>query len=978
MESAARAGSIVVVAQALIGGTEEVWRAFESIVAKHRGQIFSLAYPADSVGVRFVQASDAIALLSAIHDENRSSPKIPPALAELRIVLGSPEAEREITNLLVLAHPGQVLVTAATAVSLRPVIATNAELQALGPHRLRDLQCVEEVFQVSFPGRRQVFPPLRSLDHIPNNLPVQLTSFVGRQEAIAAVAERLSSARLVTLTGAGGSGKTRLALQVGAELLDQYPDGVWLVDLSSLSDPALVAATVAAALQLKEEPGRPTLEVLRAALANRRLLILLDNCEHLITSCAHIANRLLAEAPLFGILATSREPLGIPGEVVWPVPALSIPRDGVWPSQHQLAQYEAVQLFIQRARVVQSSFSLSPQNAPALAAICRRLDGIPLALELAAARTRILSVEQIAERLDDRFRLLTVNARTALPRHQTLRATLDWSYDLLTEQERVLWRRLAVFGGSFSLEAVEGVCAWEPVDPLTVIDLLAYLVDKSLVVAEEQRGVKRYRLLETMRQYARARLADAGEEDQLFCRYCEFYITWTSQLDPSRVGSPDWLTRLEPEHDNIRQAVQWAIDSGRDLYAMRLCAETWFFWMVRGYTSDWSKVLRLVESPALRSDEANWTTLLRAAGALWMHLGQLEKSEEMARRSLMLSRASGDQISIAVSLNNISVVLQNTGRYAEAIEAATEAVTINEALDRQMPAAWTRANLAGAHLAIGQLKEAHDVLVVGLAQQIPLGDRSGEAFSHEYLGLTLMAQGDLKGAQLHLERSLQLREADNDPRGVGASKAGLGELALRLKEWDRAESLLWESVRLRQRAGALASINNSLDTLAWLFAARGEWAKAVRMTGAAEALRRRQGIQRWPIYDRETEQRLAPANQALGVETAQAEFAIGSRLPLEELLKMAEAVPTVVSATAPAAEAPGQQSPLSTHDHPALTTREQEIIKLLAQGQTAREIGAQLFLSPRTVEKHEENIRNKLAVPNRAALVAWAAQRGFA
>lgn len=964
-------GSTVVVGQALSGGTEALWLAFESIASRHRGQVFSVTHLAHTVGVRFAQETDAVAMLAAVYDSAPESTR-----TELRLVLGLAEVEEEVTNLLALAHPGQVLMTAGTARLLEPVLSRSAELQDLGSYRLRDLQRVEEVVQVTFQGGRREFPPLRSLDHIPNNLPVQLTSFIGRREAIIAVADRLATARLVTLIGAGGSGKTRLATQVGAELLDQYPDGVWMVDLSSLSDPSLVAATVAAGLQLKEEPGRPTLEILRAAVANRRLLILLDNCEHLITSCAHLANRLLAEAPLFSILATSREPLSIPGEVVWPVPPLSIPQEGVYPSQHQLAQYEAVQLFVQRARVVQSSFSLSPQNAPALATICRRLDGIPLALELAAARTRILSVEQIAERLDDRFRLLTANGRTVLPRHQTLRATLDWSYDLLTEEERVLWRRLAVFGGSFSLEAVEGVCAWEPIDPLMVIDLLAYLVDKSLVVAEEQRGVKRYRLLETMRQYARARLADAGEEDVLFSRYCEFYIVWSSQQDPSRFGPSEWLDRLEPENDNIRQAVQWALDSGRDLFAMRLCAEIWFFWMVRGYTSDWSKVLRLVELPTLQADEVTWTNILRAAGALWMHLGQLDKSEEMVRRSLLLCRKRGDQIPIAASLNNLSVVLQNTGRYAEAIEAAAEAVAIHETQERHVHAAWARANLAGAHLALGQLEEACDALAVGLAQQTALGDRSGAAFSHEYLGLTLMAQGDLKGAQVHLERSLELREEDDDPRGIAASKAGLGELALRLKELDRAESLLWESVRLRQKAGALTAINNSLDALAWLFAAREEWAKAFQLAGAADALRRRQGVQPWPIYQIETDQRLAPARQALGEVGAQKEFEIGTRLSLEGLLTMAEAAPPVAGTPATAAVAVEASS--QGADHPSLTAREQEIIKLLAQGQTAREIGAKLFLSPRTVEKHEENIRNKLSAPNRAALIAWAAQRGLA
>lgn len=964
MESALRGSSVALVAQAPGPGFEEVWELLWATVDRHQGLRCSVTYPGRAHGAYFTSPADAISMLASFRNQTNSSHPT----RQLRLALGyaTPSVRGtldQVAALLTLAHPGQVLVAAPLA---HAIAGHDLHPQPLGTYRLRNLERVEEVYQLSFPGEPDQFPPLRSLDHLPHNLPAQLTSFVGRQEAIQAVMDRLNASRLVTLTGSGGSGKTRLALRVGAELLDQYPDGVWFVDLSSLSDPALVSSAVAGALQVSEAAERPTVAVLRSALADRRLLLVLDNCEHLITSCAHLVSQLLSGAPRISILATSREPLSIAGEAIWPVPALAVP-DPAGSSPDQLVEYEAVQLFVHRARAVQPTFLLTDKNGPAVATICRRLDGIPLALELAAARTRILSVQQIAERLDDRLRLLSSNGRTEIPRHQTLRAALDWSYGLLTDAERVFWRRLAVFGGSFSLEAVEGICAWGLVEPSAVLDLLAQLVDKSLVVAEEQTGEKRYRLLETMRQYARAQLADVGEEDELFGRYCEWYITWSHQSDRTTMGPPDWLDRLAKEHDNLRQAIQWALESGRGDYAVRLSAEIWFFWMVRGYTSDWSKLIQVAEVPMLESHPEAYANAVRGVGALYMHLGYMSRAEEVLRRSLALSRTVGDGMAIAAALNNLSVVLQNTGQFEEGQTLLAEGVQINESLGLPLRAAWVRVNLGNLYFATGRLLEARQCFEQSLAQQIPLGERSGEAFARESLALVLMAMGDLEGARVHLEASLKIRQDLDDPRGIGASLGGLGELALRQGDLGQAEHLLWQSVSQRQKAGAVAGINTSLDTLGWLYAAKGEWTKSLHMIGAAEALRQRQGVFLWPIYEEETAKRLAPAYRALGQAAAAEEFAAGGRLSLEELLQMAKA-------------ATGTQPPPTPAmpNHPALTQREQEIIRLLAQGMTAREIGQQLYLSPRTVEKHEENARNKLGVPNRAALVAWVAQHGRA
>lgn len=414
-------------------------------------------------------------------------------------------------RLMSAGHGGQVLISLASEELIRDDPPANLELRDLGERRLKDLIRPKRIFQLVAPDLPSEFPPLKTLDAFPNNLPLQLTSFIGRETQIAQVKKELDEHRLVTLTGSGGTGKTRLSLQVAADLLDAFPNGVWFVELAPLSDPDLIPQTILSAIGISEQKDRAALEVLQDYLQTRTTLLVLDNCEHLITRAAEVANAILTAAPKVKILASSREALGVQGELSWHVPSLSLPDPKKLPEPEALTQYEAVRLFIDRAMLVNSYFTVTKDNAPAIAQICFRLDGIPLALELAAARVRMLSVDQISSRLDDRFRLLTGGARTALPRQQTLRATIDWSYDLLAENEQLLLRRLAVFAGGWTLELAEQTCSDETIDPYEVMDMLGKLVDKSLVAVYESVTGTRYRILETVRQYAREKLFESGE-----------------------------------------------------------------------------------------------------------------------------------------------------------------------------------------------------------------------------------------------------------------------------------------------------------------------------------------------------------------------------------------------------------------------------------------------------------------------------------
>ena len=445
----------------------------------------------------------------------------------------------------------------------REQLPPGIEFRDLGERRLRDLARPEHVFQLVGPDLVSDFPPLRSLDVLPNNLPVQVTSFVGREREIGEITALLAERRLVTLVGPGGTGKTRLSVQVAANLVESFADGVWLVELAPLSDPVLLPQAVAAALSVREEADRPVLTTIVEYVRDRTLLLILDNCEHLIEACARLADQLVRRCPKLRILASSREALGVPAEAIFRVPSLSLPDVQHPPSPERLAEYEAVRLLSERGKSVKPDFAITDANVTAVVQICQRLDGIPLAIELAAARLRVLSVQEIAAHLDKRFRLLTAGNRAALPRHQTLKGLIDWSYELLSETERALLRRLAVFAGRWSLAAADAVCSGDGVAEDEILDVLSRLVDKSLIVLAEDDGETRYSLLETIRQYGADRLRESREDPRVRARHRDFYLGLAEDAERHlhQADQAGWLRRLEDAHDDLRAALAWSIES---------------------------------------------------------------------------------------------------------------------------------------------------------------------------------------------------------------------------------------------------------------------------------------------------------------------------------------------------------------------------------------------------------------------------------
>jgi predicted ATPase/DNA-binding SARP family transcriptional activator len=663
--------------------------------------------------------------------------------------------------------------------------------------------------------------PLLPRAAVRHNLPLQLTSFVGREREMAEVKQWLAATRLLTLTGSGGCGKTRLALQVAADLLDEYADGVWQAELAPLADPVLVPQTVATALGMCEEPGRPLVQTLADYLRQKSLLLLLDNCEHLLCACAELADHLLRLCPRLRILASSRQGLGIAGELTYRVPSLAVPGAGERPSVQRLTDYEAVQLFQERAAFHQPTFAVTERNAGAVAQVCQQLDGIPLAIELAAARVKALPVEQIAERLDDRFRLLTSGSRTALPRHQTLRALIDWSYDLLTEPERVLLRRLSVFTGGWTLEAAEAVCAGDGIEEWEALDLLTSLVDKSLVLYEERGGEARYRLLETVRQYARDRLQEAGEAASVRRRHLEWYADLAEQAHYplNRTATHgEWVERLERELDNLRAALEWSTEAGASPEGrpeveagLRLAGRPRRFWLVRGYLAEVrERLARLLALPGAEAHTAARANALFCAGYLASFQGDYEVARSVFTESLVIRRELGDQSAAALSLIFLGNVALNQGDYRAARSQCEEGLKLwRETMNSLGAIAYSLTTLGGIAYAQEELDVARALLEESLTIWREWDDRWGTGLCLHRLGVVRQAQGDLGAARALYRESLTLFQAVGENRGIAGCLEGFAGVAMASSCTAEREDSLRRATRL---FGAAATLRDAVGT----------------------------------------------------------------------------------------------------------------------------------------------------------------------
>ena len=686
------------------------------------------------------------------------------------------------------AHGGQILLSEALADRVRKHLPASTSLRDLGRVRLKDLAVPEHVYQLVHPELQQDFPALRSLETTPNNLPQQISSFVGRGRETGEVKDLLARSRLLSLVGVGGIGKTRLALQVAAETHDAYPDGVWFVELGSITDPSLVASSVAQVLGVRERKGVDLAATLGNHLKSRRLLLLLDNCEHLIDACATLAAALLQAAPEIRILASSREQLQIAGEQIYPVPPLSLPAPGG--NLESLARSEAAQMFIERVRLQDPGFRLTERPAIAITSICNHLDGIPLALELAAARAHSLSIDEINARLKDRFKLLTGGSRSALPRQQTLRATLDWSYDLLDAHERTVLNRLGVFSGGFTLAAASAVASDQAIDEFTVVDCLSHLVARSLVVSETNAAGDRYRLLETTRSYAREKLSATEHSREVERRQAHYFRDLLVRAADDWLSTPDatWHATYLSERDNVRAALDWALGPGGDRsIGVALAGASGPIWSELSLYGEGHRRIEAAsghidaETPA--ADEARlWLWL----GLTWS-LAAPDRAVPALERAIDLYRQLGDVRNLGFALPRLAHEEALAGRFDHAAALLAEAYPLLEN--------------------------------AGLPKVL------GDYF--DYCAVLKALSGDPVDARMNLEKALSLYRSAGADRYALFTLAQLGDVAWSLGDLDMARSGMQETVALLRKTPQTVMLGLCLSNLAGVHVERGELDEAI-------------------------------------------------------------------------------------------------------------------------------------------------------
>ncbi len=782
------------------------------IFAAYHGFVFKTT--GDSFCTAFTKAPDALSAAVACQQALALEQWRTPVPLRVRMAIHTGTVEQRdndyfgpplnrVARLLAIGHGGQVLLSNAAQELVRDMLPAGAEVRDLGEHRLRDLSRPEHVFQAVHPALPSQFPPLRSLDNpeLPNNLPQQTTSFIGREKDLREVNDLLKKTRVLTLSGMGGSGKTRLSLQIAADILDQYSDGVWFIELAHITDASLVSHSVAAALSIREEPGHPVLQTLCTMLKTKKLLIILDNCEHLVEECARMVATLLQACPDTTFFTSSREALGVPGEMIYRIPPLSLPDLQQRIVIETLTQYEAVRLFVERATFHKSDFAVTNENAASLAQLCVSLDGIPLAIELAAARVRAMSVEEINSRLNNLFRLLTGGVRTALPRQQTLRALIDWSYDLLNEQERVMLHCLSVFRGGWTLEAAEAVCTGDTIEDWEALDLMSSLVDKSLVLTESLGSETRYRLLETVRQYAREKLEDSGASDDVRRRHCLCFLALAESAERAILGSQQatWLRRLDLEHDNMRSALDWSlnISTGAEM-ALRLTGALGRYWWRRGYLRMGRDYLETaLKYAGVESRTAARAKALHWSGVMHFRLGEYDNARTALEHGLELARETGETTEEMLCLNtlgNMSVFLR-------------------------------------------ELDAAKKYYEQGLIVVRRLGDRSGEAMILGNMGNLCYDLEDYAGSRELYQQAIEIFRATRHQIGEAIYLANLGRVLLKQEELQKARDYLTQGLHITRELRDRGQIVFGLWSFAQLNAKEGNLEIAARLLGASDSLR---------------------------------------------------------------------------------------------------------------------------------------------
>jgi predicted ATPase/DNA-binding CsgD family transcriptional regulator len=808
------------------------------------------------------------------------------------------------------------------------------------------------------------------------NFPVQLTSFIGREREVADVKRLLLSSHLVTLTGAGGSGKTRLAIQIASIVSENFSDGVWLVDLASLREPALVLQLVAQVFGLRPSADQSLLETLLSFLRPKHLLLILDNCEHLREACVQLAQVLLSQSPELRILATSREPLAIAGETIYPVSGLAWPAvaEKLEVNLQDLMQFEAVRLFVERARAIAPDFNLTPENARSTVDTCRRLDGLPLALELASARVNVLTVQEIAHRLDDRFELLIPTQHVGIElRHATLRAAIDWSYDLLTTKEQALLCRLAVFEAGCTLDTAESVCSGEDIAAQDILNLISSLINKSLVVAETVgRTQARYRLLETIREYALEKLEEVGQKERLRDRHLDWFLAQAEEAAPKLIDTYQqlWLNWLEGEHDNLRAALAWSLSSDQIEAGLRITIALYRFWEIRGYVLEgmtwFERLLAQADEGINVVVRANACTY---AAFLAMFLGNTSKAMDYGLEAVSLAEAADDKDNsiLILALGGLASGTQAAGDYQTAFTIQKRMIQLLRHSPGDPFVLGMVLFVQGeAAIVLGHYDTARTLLDESLAMAREAGDAFRSAHALNAFGDLARCEQDYAEAQSNYEQSAALLHELGALRDRAYVLQNLGSTCLYLGDLERALGCFRESMAAHQVQQNAPGMLECLPGFATTTVMAGLPGPGVRLLAASAALSRQPSSPAWKATRLELERYYELARASLTESEFVAEQAAGRAMSLEQAVDFALNLPIKQGIAPKTGKTPGD-----------LTRREREVAALIGQGKTNGEIASELFLSKRTVETHVSKILSKLGLTSRGQVIRWAIDQGL-